>query len=361
MTFKSWACLLLASAAAGGCSEANENDSHGAAGVGGDGGDGGTGGQGGMNTPRPPPSILTQGRVRPYALAVHDGRVIWSEGLTYAYGAIMSCEADGCVHGPHEIAATRTGPADLVVGDAIYWSDTWDGGIESCPLGRTCDAPSDVVFDGTVGSIALHDDAIFFTHGSGEYGAIYRCPLDTVCSPFDPEVVPFADDQPEPVDLVIADGWVYWTSWGTSPEYVDGAIRGCPVTGCDGAPLTLADGQIIAGAIAADAERVYWRTAEPFALVSCARTGCAGEPPTVVATDLYGTGHIALDDATVYWTESGNAPNYFDGRVASCPLTGCETPTILARDQELPRKLVLDATHLYWTTRIDGSIKRLPK
>ena len=68
-----------------------------------------------------------------------------------------------------------------------------------------------------------------------------------------------------------------------------------------GAPMTLASAQVGAGAIAVDADAVYWTTAD-FPNESVMKVGSEGGTPVTLASGQDDPLSIAVDSTSVYWT-----------------------------------------------------------
>lgn len=105
-------------------------------------------------------------------------------------------------------------------------------------------------------------------------------------------------------------------------DYATSVGRVIKVPKGGGTAVTLASGQVCPSAVAAD------------------------------ATDLRGPSSIALDDGHVYWTNVG------PGTVEKAAKDGASRAT-LARDQQFPVAIVVDATDVYWIA--SGGILRAPK
>ena len=145
---------------------------------------------------------------------------------------------------------------------------------------------------------------------------------------------------------------VYWAS-----EY--GSVQSCPVDGCNGPPLTLAqpgDSSPLAVAqgfpgpalvIATDGASVFWTTDQftttgglltEGAVEQCLVSGCGGLPTPM--GQRQGTneatlgGSIVVDSANVYWTDQGLLGSGSERAIMKCSLQGCTEPTVLAHQAE---------------------------
>jgi hypothetical protein len=65
---------------------------------------------------------------------------------------------------------------------------------------------------------------------------------------------------------------------------------------------------------------------------------------------------IAIDEAAVYWTNSGNST------LRRCAFSGCpEGPETLVTDAGTPFGIALDSTFFYWTESASGRVMAAPK
>lgn len=118
---------------------------------------------------------------------------------------------------------------------------------------------------------------------------------------------------------------------------------GCGTT-CSGTCLgerclvALASGRGGTGGIAVDDASVYWT--ENSGVAKVAKDGGA---VIVLATDQYAPSFIALDSTSAYWTDDGS------GSVAKVPLGGGTVTTLAAAHDGYAIGIALSSTQVYWT------------
>jgi hypothetical protein len=153
-----------------------------------------------------------------------------------------------------------------------------------------------------------------------------------------------ADPNMTPFGIAIDDTDVYWTDWGTSPDFTDGAVKKVAKSG--GAVRVLAEGLSRPFGIVVDATRAYFTmqggTVKAVPIdggpsVDVARNG--GEPLLV-----------ATDGTAVYWTD-GIFSAVMRGQIdANGPQN-----TLLA-DVSLPYGIATNGTEAFVASRQDGSL-----
>jgi hypothetical protein len=86
----------------------------------------------------------------------------------------------------------------------------------------------------------------------------------------------------------------------------------------------------------------------PAGVMRCPASGCGGNPTVFSSGQNYPL-WVAVDEATVYWTDAGDYQKP-DGAIMKCPIAGCAgAPTMLVPGLNAPDDIVVDAAHLYWT------------
>ncbi|HEU4539291.1 MAG TPA: hypothetical protein VFS00_34455, partial [Polyangiaceae bacterium] len=95
-------------------------------------------------------------------------------------------------------------------------------------------------------------------------------------------------------------------------------------------------------------------------------------PGTVFASGQNNVAQMVSDGTSLFWVVAGTPGACFaDGKVLSCPLAGCDTPTVLAANQAKPEHLSLPDENInavgladdnvYWTTSLGGEVKKCGK
>lgn len=212
-------------------------------------------------------TFLTDAGARPDGVLVHDGSVYWTAMGTpeilpdRGRGEVAQdySARDGAVHAIDVDGGNRrdvVAPGGLTTGKQIacddewlYWSDR-----EGCRVSRARFDGSGredlVVNDGSRGildecvGVAVDADHghLYWTQkgpAKGGQGRILRAGLrvpdgETAASRSDIEVL--WDGLPEPIDLEISDGWLYWTDRGAPPLGNTLNRAPLPATGAAGAP-----------------------------------------------------------------------------------------------------------------------------
>jgi hypothetical protein len=118
----------------------------------------------------------------------------------------------------------------------------------------------------------------------------------------------------------------------------------CDAASCQ--PVTLALASAPQG-VAVDSINVYWTNSTTGEVLSCAKTGCGGQPTVLVSSSTLHPQSIAAANSMVYYFayKSGNL-----GSIMSCSARNCNNqPLVLAANQSGALAIVVDATYVYWT------------
>ncbi len=128
----------------------------------------------------------------------------------------------------------------------------------------------------------------------------------------------------------------------------------CVDGGCQ--PVAIATGQGAVGGLTLGPDHVYFTSVTGNLVARVPKDGGVVEP-YAASPDVKFALRIAVDDASVYWTNS----ELGSSKVLRCPISGtCGTPSEIAVPSEA-LGLALDSTYVYWADRNGGRIARRAK
>ncbi len=166
-----------------------------------------------------------------------------------------------------------------------------------------------------------------------------RTTCDCVANPAPVTVASNIDD----VEVLAEDSTnLYWSAL-TSTEAT--AVYSCPKVGCTTPKTVYPGGASVPGAMAVDANYVYWTDFANQSVARCAKTGCT--TPTLLASGQVMPNSIVVDASYVYWADEGVGGN--SGTIMRCAIGGCGgNPTVFAANQSYAWGMVSDANNLYY-------------
>ncbi|GAB3867480.1 hypothetical protein GCM10028801_41600 [Nocardioides maradonensis] len=230
-------------------------------------------------------TFLADAGARPDGIVVRGGSAYWTtmgrptftpgeppsektSDYTHVNGGVHAIDLDGThLRDVVPVGAITTGKQLACDGEWLYWSDR-----EGCRVSR-------VRLDGTgLSDLVVRDPAegidaqcvgvtvdpanghLYWTQkgpAKGGRGRIFRCSLE---APEDPavrsDIETLWDGLPEPIDLELSDGWLYWTDRGAAPD--GNTLNRAPIPGPGErgqAPEILVDGLREAIGLAVDTTR----------------------------------------------------------------------------------------------------------
>jgi hypothetical protein len=246
----------------------------------------------------------------------------------------------------------------------VYWTtfqDTGFGHVNTCPRGG-CDGGVEAMLvspalGGYLNGIAVDQGGELFFEDVAT--GFYKC-ATSGCSD-NPSLV--ATLNTGVVSRFALDATkLYWGSVGN--------IWACNKTGCGTPTIPLNNSQLYVTAVAYYAGNLYWTdrggSETDGRVVTCSVVNCLS--PTTLVQNRDEPFAITVDATGIYWLERGTAAgSYADGAVLYCPLGGCgKGPTTLAsRDDEnrlITERIVLDDVSVFWTQGWDnGGVHRVAK
>lgn len=244
--------------------------------------------------------VLASGLDKPWGVGAQGGFVYWAEDdAQSARGGVWRCAltAEGC-GAPTRITPSEY-PSRLVVnGQGIFFAGESTHGLKFANLDGS--GVKSLATNGSTFGIAVNQTHAYYTSGAAFFyrvpvgggtpeamgpsgatrwglaavdskraywtnydrdtnlGSVLSVPLD---SPSGQIVTYNKDANVAPLGVAADDKYVYWSNNGTTAannfSARDGSIVACPVAGCVGAPLQMADGLAYPGEIVQDATAIY--------------------------------------------------------------------------------------------------------
>jgi hypothetical protein len=210
--------------------------------------------------------------------------------------------------------------SDLGPPGAPDLSSSGGGGGGGCPA---CTVVDEGIYQAR--AIAVSDDAVFYAESPAQAtsGVIYR---QNKSGGDSSAFIKTSSLAPRSI-AIDADGRIVWL--GEGDGY--GLAARCPSQGC-----------------------VVTETAAAFE---------TSPPEALLEEGELNVDSIVTDALGVYWTATPDNETGPNGTVRSCAAAGCtnKTAKILADEEDTPRGIAVDATHVYWVNEGDGRVRRVAK
>jgi hypothetical protein len=214
--------------------------------------------------------------------------------------------------------------------------------------------------------IAVDAASVYWINsGNGTNGTVMTATLDGGA------ITALATGQSDPKGIAVDDVSVYWTNT-TGESDGNGTLLKMPLGG--GPIATLASvppndpyGVVLGGSIALYGTNAYWTGGEDGQSVM--KVARSGGTDVTLASGQFNPADIAVDATGVYWTNEGSWGNFpggfpspppINGSVMKAPLDGGPATTLSCGEGE-PFGIAVDATSIYWTNAVSGTVMKLPK
>jgi len=296
-----------------------------------------------------------------FDVAVSQSFVYWTTGSDVYYQSLTGNGAATKIN-----ASPEANPTGLALGPQyLYWVDFGSGAVRAnvTAQGMPILGGNDVYLVGGDGGApsskpgsfdAVIDSKRIYWVNSRD-GTVNAMNLDGTGV-----VTQLATGQTAPGAIAIDANNVYWVNYGSMTGST-GSVNRIAINIVDaGAPVTIAMDQDKPFDIAVDGNFVYWTAQDnPGAVL---RAPVDGSVPGTVPTKLAGGGDpsgIALGqgamDLDVYWT------NKVDGTVVAMVRDGSKPAVTLASGQQDPVAIAVTEKSVYWATTGDGAIWKVAK
>lgn len=304
-----------------------------------------------------PPTVIATEQTVPLSVVVDASTAYWINAIGFGEepGNIMAAPKAG--GGPVQLFQEQVPDIGLLMLDAtrIYWSmgatEPGVGGIQA--KAKTGGAPVDIVTGLRVFAAALSDRDIFFA-SPDDGGKILRVkktggPITTLASNVGPGLAN--------VPMIALTNYKVFFSQSTFDVECDGKVSFIPRTG---GPITdVATNICHLIGLAADTTAVYWSefdSATQTGRIMKLNAPYTGTPTALEAVAVQPS-LIAIDDAWVYYAATDEEGT---GRIARVAKNGKQRH-VLADEQLFPASVAVDRQHVYWSTLLDGEVKRVAK
>ena len=282
----------------------------------------------------------------PAGVVADTTELYWTQQDEDRVSQIVACDKTGCQGQSPAIVVPNASNTGGVAFDAtqLFWAQPAASNVEACS--KTACTPTELVSWSDPPTLVAVDDQNVYIAG---YSSLSLCSKAGCASPT--QLTPLGGP-PAAIALDASD--VYYAD-------SHGDIRACAKPGCAGGPRTVVPGADAYDLKVDDSSVQHFcvgaGASEPDdagAILSCPKTGCT--TPTVVAKNQNHPGALALDASRVYWVNEGGTAVRDTGAILSCPKTGCGAgPTVHASAQNLPSSIAVDQGCVYWTVMGDAS------
>jgi hypothetical protein len=294
-------------------------------------------------------TVLASGRNAPYAIAIDTTFVYWIE----QDGSVMRVAKTGG-GAPSSVGSGCTFVAIAVDGTNVYCGGTAQT-VLAIPLGGG--VPTALASAQPVSDLAVDAQRVYWTTyyglrpaGNNDVSNVSGVGLDGGA------LVNFATMQRVPSSLAVDDTSLYWLTLIDPRTPAGTMVMRASLDGGAPVPVAMSSGvsdsiQAPNKSIAVDATSVYWSEFVNGAGGALRKAPLGGGPVMTLAQGEMLSGAIAVDQTNVYWVASHS--------IVRVPLAGGAPSTLVAGENAA--SIAVDDTNVYWTNTSEGRIASTPK